>query len=81
MAAFSISHALRETAATDERTVTIPNPAKVRTTAAAIRRGWSPRERQRRAEIARSMILCQFASDLFDTTSRSCPALRPRSRS
>ena len=35
----------------------IPNPQQVRATAAEIRRSWTPRERRRRAQLARSMFI------------------------
>jgi hypothetical protein len=38
----------------------IPSPEKVRAMACDIRRTWSPRERRRRALLARYLILRQF---------------------
>lgn len=40
----------------------IPSPEKVRAMASDIRRAWSPRERRRRALLARYLILRQFAA-------------------
>ena len=39
---------------------TIPSPAKVRAIAAEIRQSWTPRERCRRAQAARYMLLQQL---------------------
>jgi hypothetical protein len=41
---------------------TIPSPEQVRTAAAEIRQGWSPRVRQQRAILARYMMLWQLAA-------------------
>ena len=81
MATLWTATAPRDSIACAETLATIPNPAKVRATAAEIRRGWSTRERRRRAEIARSMCLGHLVTDLFDSPRAACLPLRPRSRS
>jgi hypothetical protein len=43
------------------RPATIPSPAQVQATAAAIRRNWTPKQRRRRAQLACSMLWQQFA--------------------
>ena len=47
--------------------LTIPSPAKVRAAAAEIRKSWSPRQRRRRAQLARSMLKQQFAAGALAT--------------
>lgn len=41
---------------------TIPSPAKVRAIAAEIRQSWTPRERRRRAQAARYMLVQQLVA-------------------
>jgi len=72
--------ARRNPIACAEILATIPNPAKVRATAAEIRRGWSTGERRRRAEIARSMFMGHLVADLFDPPRHACLTLTPKSR-
>jgi hypothetical protein len=81
VATLSNARAQRDSAASAHKLATIPNPAKVRATAAEIRRGWSTQERRRRAEIARSMCLARFVANLFDSPRPLGLSIRPRSRS
>jgi hypothetical protein len=81
VATLRTARAQRNSAASAECIASIPNPAKVRATAAEIRRGWSIQERRRRAEIARSMCLAQFVDDLFDAPQPPPLKVRPRSQS
>lgn len=43
----------------------IPNPEKVKATAAVIRSSWSPRTRIHRAKLARSMLVGRFFAALL----------------
>ena len=55
------AHALCELDALErEQPPAIPSPAKVQATAAEIRRSWTPRQRRRRAQVARYMLLQQL---------------------
>ena len=47
----------------------IPSPAKVQATAAEIRGSWTPRQRRRRAQLARSMLRQQLLAE--------APSMRP----
>ena len=59
----------------DERQA-IPSPAKVQATAAEIRESWTPRQRRRRAQLARSMLRQQLlAPSPVDEPRRGRPGL------
>ena len=57
--------------------ITIPTPAKVRAEAAEIRKSWSPRERLRRAELARRLLLAQWITAGDDSSRRALLQLTP----
>jgi len=59
---------------------TIPSPAKVRAAAAAIRRTWTPRERQWRAELGRHLLYKRLLWEFY-AAAQSTRRARPKSPS
>jgi hypothetical protein len=73
----------RRGADSDLAPATIPSPEKVRAAAAAIRRTWTPRERQRRAELGRHLLYKRLLWEFYATaeTTRQARPNNPSSRS
>ena len=61
---------------------TVPNPEKVKAAAAEIRQSWSPRQRRRRAELARYLLFERLLAGMAEAPRARHSSLRitPKSR-
>ncbi len=60
---------------------TVPSPERVRATAAAIRRSWTPSQRRRRAELARYLLFERLLAGMLDASDAGRAGSRPTPKS